>query len=223
MKRAVERRERRRQNEMLIITIRKLVRSYELAGPFARFWEGALGNASYRHLITDSLKLALDEDGYIHSGPAALNLLDAMHARDMTALAATLLKIGDEKLDMFPGVHVKYGGRVLSSMLRERVPGSTSNGLQRTKPSGQPLASRSSATLCVSDARRYRCTPLRDDPASTRTRPGITSLGTPTKLSPSAERKPPTHVSYAAFLKSRQAPLASPSGTSAAGHGIAMK
>ena len=90
MSRALERRERRRQNEMLIIAIRKLVRTGDLPGYFARFWEGALGNASYRLLIRDSLNLALNEEGLIHSISSALNLLDAMHARDLSELASTL-------------------------------------------------------------------------------------------------------------------------------------
>ena len=60
---------------MLIITIRKLVR-LRLAGSFARFWEGALGNASYG-TSSPTPQARPDEDGYIHSVPAH-KLLDAM-------------------------------------------------------------------------------------------------------------------------------------------------
>ena len=106
-----ERRERRRQNEILIIAIRKLVRLVR-SQAFLLAWEGALGNASYRHLNADSLQLALNKKTYSFC-KFRMNLLDAMHTRDLSELAAILMRINDKKLDMFHGVHVKYGKRLV--------------------------------------------------------------------------------------------------------------
>ena len=101
-----ERKERRAASEILIKAIRNLKRRKALNTNTAKFWEGALGNASYKPVMFKEAKRAFDEKGILIAISKALELFDAMHARDVPTMASLLMYIKDEDLQIFDGIHI---------------------------------------------------------------------------------------------------------------------
>ena len=62
-------------------------------------------------------KKAFGEKGILVAVGKAMELFDAMHARDVPTIASLLMHIKDEDLQIFDGVHVAYGQRLLSEIL----------------------------------------------------------------------------------------------------------
>ena len=109
--------ERRNHNELLIVSIRDLKKNNEIGTNIAQFWEGALGNASYKPFMMDELKLALNENGIFHAVGQCQQLFNAMHVRDMPIIATSIMKVKDENLTLNGAVHIKFGERLLSDLL----------------------------------------------------------------------------------------------------------
>ena len=89
------RREKRAQNESLIIAVRQLKRDGVIDSTIAQFYEGALGNARYKPIALAIMQSAVSEHGVFPVVHACKELFAAMHKRDIQTVASQLMRLQD--------------------------------------------------------------------------------------------------------------------------------